>query len=170
MSCPISLVSPSIRAAAIQHCQLLCSVLLTCKRNWGRAGLSPSIAIKMRSLRQPKFQVQLNKELLRQGEACWGFQNFSCAKRKEFYHCRLLMDLLEKTCPTNSPLCGSFPPTNILLKMKLTFLLTSLKFPSQSDRQIMLILILILKSIQKRGNFLISNGIKTLFSISKWKV
>lgn len=70
----------------------------------------------------------------------------------------------------NSPLCGSSPLSNLHLKMKLTFFLPSLKFPVQTDSQIMLILILILKSTQKKGNFLINNGRKALLSISKCKV
>lgn len=47
----VCLESPRIRAATIQHCKLLHSFLLWCRRNRGRAWLRSSIAINLRSLK-----------------------------------------------------------------------------------------------------------------------
>lgn len=116
----------------------------------------------------PHFRVLQNKAATFKE---WrSFQNYFLQKENNFTHCRPLMNLLERSHLINSPLCGSSPPSNIHLKMKFTFFLPSLKFPVQTDSQIILILILILKSTQKKGNFLIINGRKALFSISKCKV
>lgn len=180
-SCPVSLESRRQRAATTQLCKPRLSLLRWGRRNCGRAHLRPSIAIRLGSMKslQNEFTMaaqilefnRIRTLLLRQGGAFLCFQNFSSAKRKYFYHRRAPHESArEKTHPTNSPLCGSSPSSNILLKMKLTFLLTLLKFPSQADSRVTLTLILILKSVQKRGNFLIINGRKNLFSTSKWKV
>lgn len=93
-SCPGSLESPRSRGATAQHYKLLRSFLLWRRRNWGRAWLSPSITINLRSLKSLQKCVYIGTQilefnrirmlLLRQGGACWDFQNFSSAQENNF--------------------------------------------------------------------------------------